>query len=189
MGKAHYDLDLVAIDRTEKLQHFPLTRKRKLLRYDVDNLFAEELRIGSEIKIHKAESLEELFMNSNLIQVKVYALPEYQGDNEPVVSVDVEPIEPAEEPVEEQIEEPVEEISEEPVEDLTEEVPQAIPTSDFVLTNFAETFGVEVPELEAAPAAENVILENNGIYTIADNLEYTNVVQDPDFKQLVNSIL
>ena len=152
---------------------------------DVDNLFAEELRIGSEIKIHKAESLEDLFMNSNLIKIKVYTLPEYQGDNEPVVSVDVEPIEPAEEPVAE----PVEEISEEPVEDLTEEVPQTIPTSDFVLTNFAETFGVEVPELEAAPAAENVILENNGIYTIADNLEYTNVVQDPDFKQLVNSIL
>ena len=77
----------------------------------------------------------------------------------------------------------------EPIEELTEEVPEVLSSSDLVLTNFAENFALDMPELEAVPSAENVIYENDGVYSISENLEYTNIVQDPDFKQLVDSIL
>ena len=35
----------------------------------------------------------------------------------------------------------------------------------------------------------NTIIERNGVYSIADNLSYSMVVQNADFKSLVDSVL
>ena len=103
----------------------------------------------------------------------------------PVEEEVVEPIET--------VEEPVDEISDEIVEDLGEEVPLLADEPDFSMTRFADNIDAEVPELESAltipVAPENTIVEKDGVFSISDNLEYTNVVQDPDFKELVDSIL
>ena len=48
---------------------------------------------------------------------------------------------------------------------------------------------VDTPELEAVTPAENAILEENGVFYIADNLDYKSVKQDKDFKALVDSVL
>ena len=100
---------------------------------------------------------------------------------------------PDEEPVEEELaeEEPVEE--ELPAE---EEAPEDLPVLDeteFSMTRFADNLDSEVPELESAltipTAPDNTIVEKDGVFSISENLEYTNVVQDPEFKELVDSIL
>ena len=166
---------------------------------NVDNLYAEELRIGSEIRIRKNTSLEDMFYESKLVEIKTIGIPEFVED-EPETPVE----EPVDEPITEDIvdEDTFEDVDDfiddviedepefaEPIEELTEEVPEVLSSSDLVLTNFAENFALDMPELEAVPSADNVIYENDGVYSISENLEYTNIVQDPDFKQLVDSIL
>ena len=176
---------------------------------NVDNLYAEELRIGSEIRVRKNPSLEDMFYESKLVDLKTIGMPEFveaepaavETESEPPVE---EPVTPVDEPITEDIvdEDTFEDVDDfiddviedepeiaEPIEELTEEVPEVLSSSDLVLTNFAENFALDMPELEAVPSAENVIYENDGVYSISENLEYTNIVQDPDFKQLVDSIL
>ena len=84
-------------------------------------------------------------------------------------------------------EEIVEDVTEEsPVEDLIEEIPSYLPEPDFSMTAFGENLSDEVPELQE----EQVIVEqDDGVFSIAENLEYTDVVQDADFKNLVDSVL
>ena len=133
--------------------------------------------------------------------------PVEELDDEPLADVDDfidadiiedDPILPThhQPPVEEEVVEPietVEEISDEIVEDLGEEVPLLADEPDFSMTRFADNIDAEVPELESAltipVAPENTIVEKDGVFSISDNLEYTNIVQDPDFKELVDSIL
>lgn len=93
------------------------------------------------------------------IEIKYYPLPVYETEA-PV----------AEEP---------------PVEELTEEIPSYLPEPDFSMTSFGDNLSDDVPELQE----ENVIIEQDGVYSIAENLEYTDVVQDADFKSLVDSVL
>ncbi len=92
----------------------------------------------------------------------------------------------------EKIEEPAE-TSEDSVEDLLEEVPSLLTPPEFTMTRFADNIDKEVPELESAltvpDASEDTIIEKDGVYTISENLEYTNIIQDPEFKELVDSIL
>ena len=74
-----------------------------------------------------------------------------------------------------------------------EEIPALDSATDFLLAGFAENISESTPELEAAlavpKAPENTIIEKDGVYSIAENLEYTNIVQDAEFKELVDSIL
>ena len=130
---------------------------------NVENLYAEELRLGSGIRIKKKKSLEDEFLTSKLVDVKAYQVPPYQHENQEVQDA-------------------------QPVEEVLEEVVEEEKTV-FSLTNFAENFGLDIPELEEASAGENVIVENDGVYSISENIEYTNIVQDPEFKELVESIL
>ena len=69
------------------------------------------------------------------------------------------------------------------------EVEELIPLAEennFTMTNFAVNLDY-LPELEGEnPPA---IVEENGIYKIADNLSCTDVLIDPDFKLLVDSVL
>ena len=173
---------------------------------NVENLFAEELRLGD----FRSFCVE----GSQPVNVQFYTIPEYdQPDQQgPVRSLinpdadieDVQKVEevPATEAVEEvqEVEEAQEaeaaveaedlpEISD--AEELTDEVPEYLDEPDFSMTNFADNLSINMPELEAAGAGteEKVIVEEDGVFSISDQLEYTDVVQDQGFKELVDSVL
>jgi len=175
----------------------------------VENLFAEELKLGNVKPYH--------LDYAKPIELTIYTIPEYSqpaaegpvknltekdaaGFVEAVIEEEkeedlaediIEDI--SEEDLSEDIiedvpqEEIVEDVTEEsPVEDLTEEIPSYLPEPDFSMTAFGENLSDEVPELQE----EQVIVEqNDGVFSIAENLEYTDVVQDADFKNLVDSVL
>ncbi len=133
----------------------------------VENLYAEELKLGNFMPYFKK--------GAATIEIKYYPLPVYETEA-PVAE---------ESPVEEQ---PVEEsqLEEPQVEELTEEIPSYLPEPDFSMTSFGDNLSDDVPELQE----ENVIIEqDDGVFSIAENLEYTDVVQDADFKSLVDSVL
>lgn len=128
---------------------------------DVDNLFAELLHLGCEVDIHNTVKLKSL---------------EFK----------ISPVKPLPEPAE-----PVE--AAEAVEELTEEVPSYLSKPDFAMTNFGDNLSEDIPELDSVLAIpkgpDDAIVENDGVFSISENLEVSNVVQDPDFKKLVDSIL
>ena len=74
----------------------------------------------------------------------------------------------------------------EAVEELTEEVPSYLVEPDFSMTSFGENLPDDLPELQE----EKVIVEqDDGVFSIAEDLKITDVVQDADFKSLVDSVL
>ena len=85
------------------------------------------------------------------------------------------------------LEEP-EEIKKDEIEELTEEVPLSKEQDYFSMTTFAQEsrfYGTDLPSAESS----QTIVENNGVYSITNNIEYSDVVQDPAFKALVDSVL
>ena len=158
----------------------------------VENLFAEELKLGNVKPYH--------LDYSEPIELIIYTIPEYsqpaaEGPVKNLTEKDAAGFVEAvieEEKEEGLAEDIIEDISEEdlseepPVEELTEEVPDYLPEPDFSMTSFGENLSDEVPELQE----EQVIVEqDDGVFSIAENLEYTDVVQDADFKNLVDSVL
>ena len=136
----------------------------------VDNIFAEEMVIGAEIsKITAITNTEEI--------IKVYSLPELTEQPK-------EDLPKVEEP---EVDQASLELDE--VEELTEEVPESNIHSYYSMITFGDNLAVDTPELEAVTPAENAILEENGVFYIADNLDYKSVKQDKDFKALVDSVL
>ncbi len=136
----------------------------------VENLYAEELKLGD---------FSPYFVSgSDTIDIKLYPIPEY---NQPEVAETA------------QSETAPQENQETPVEELTEEIPDYLPEPDFSMISFGENIDQEIPELEDASAESNktkeVIVENDGVFSISEGLEYSGVVQDADFKKLVDSIL
>ena len=133
----------------------------------VENLYAEELKLGNfDDVINKTKT--------SPLEIKFFPIPTYSKD---------EIIEETEIP---EISENSENTDKsESVEELTEEVPSYLDEPDFSMIGFGDNYAQDIPELEAA----NAIVEEDGVYSIAENLEYTNVVQDPEFKELVDSIL
>ena len=133
----------------------------------VENLYAEELKLGNfDDVINKTKT--------SPLEIKFFPIPAYSKDE---IIVETETLE-------------ISENSEntdksESVEELTEEVPSYLDEPDFSMIGFGDNYAQDIPELEAA----NAIVEEDGVYSIAENLEYTNVVQDPEFKELVDSIL
>ena len=166
---------------------------------DVENLYGEELCLGERcIKI-----------STTPIAITVYPLPEYEGSDEISEEVIDEPVEEAaeddfidadiiEEPIIQQKSELPEEEPQPDLEEVEEidedsELPALDDATDFLLAGFAENISEATPELAgvlAVPTApENTIIEKDGVFSISENIEYTNVVQDPEFKELVDSIL
>ncbi len=171
----------------------------------VENLYAEKLCLGDEHPVYKVKPVD----------VNVFPMPQYKDlrdqkdeDDDDVIEETIN--EPVEEPVAEAVEEPAEEdleediikdnvkdpeeeFIEEPVEELYEDVQSLLKEPEFTMTRFADNLDSEVPELEGAAdlssAPENTIIEKDGVYSIAENLEFTNIIQDPEFKELVDSIL
>ena len=136
----------------------------------VDNIFAEEMVIGAEIsKITAIPNTEEI--------IKVYSLPELtEQPKEDLPKVEQPEVDQASLELDE-------------VEELTEEVPESNIHSYYSMITFGDNLAVDTPELEAVTPAENAILEENGVFYIADNLDYKSVKQDKDFKALVDSVL
>ena len=152
----------------------------------VDNLFAEELSLGSEFSL----------TNTNPTPITVYSFPTYS--EEEFASVD-DIIESKSENRENQNDEQIAQAAESDeqtenqsdFEELTEEVPAFVSEPSFSMTNFGENISADVPELDSAgeDSNANAIVEKDGIFSIAENLDCSGVVQDSDFKQLVDSIL
>ncbi len=136
----------------------------------VDNIFAEEMVIGAEIsKITAIPNTEEI--------IKVYSLPELtEQPKKDLPKVEQPEVDQASQELDE-------------VEELTEEVPESNIHSYYSMITFGDNLAVDTPELEAVTPAENAILEENGVFYIADNLDYKSVKQDKDFKALVDSVL
>ena len=136
----------------------------------VDNIFAEEMVIGAEIsKITAISNTEEI--------IKVYSLPELTEQPKKDLPKVEEP----------EVDQASLELDE--VEELTEEVPESNIHSYYSMITFGDNLAVDTPELEAVTPAENAILEENGVFYIADNLDYKSVKHDKDFKALVDSVL
>ena len=133
---------------------------------NVDNLFAELLQLGSEVDMHSSLKLKTL-------EFKIY------------------PVSPLPESEASETEDETDAFD--TVEDLTEEVPTYLSKPDFALTNFGDNVSEDIPELSSVLAIpkgpDDAIVEEDGVFSISENLECTNVVQDPDFKKLVDSIL
>ena len=133
----------------------------------VENLYAEELKLGNfDDVINKTKT--------SPLEIKFFPIPAYSKD-EIIVETEIPEISENSENTDKS----------ESVEELTEEVPSYLDEPDFSMIGFGDNYAQEIPELEAA----NAIVEEDGVYSIAENLEYTNVVQDPEFKELVDSIL
>ena len=133
----------------------------------VENLYAEELKLGNfDDVINKTKT--------SPLEIKFFPIPAYSKD-EIIVETEIPEISENSENTD----------TSESVEELTEEVPSYLDEPDFSMIGFGDNYAQDIPELEAA----NAIVEEDGVYSIAENLEYTNVVQDPEFKELVDSIL
>ncbi len=133
----------------------------------VENLYAEELKLGNfDDVINKTKT--------SPLEIKFFPIPAYSKD-EIIVETEIPEISENSENTDKS----------ESVEELTEEAPSYLDEPDFSMIGFGDNYAQDIPELEAA----NAIVEEDGVYSIAENLEYTNVVQDPEFKELVDSIL
>lgn len=131
----------------------------------VDNLFLEELCIGSfEIQTKKAP-----------INFTVYNL-------------DFSVPETKKEDYEEPLEDFLEEIEEA---DFTETVPKPV-LSDVKFTNQFSmvSFGMNLGNIqELQQIKEDTIIETEGVFSISDDLDYSKVSQNLDFKTLVDDVL
>ena len=72
------------------------------------------------------------------------------------------------------------------VEELVEELPEPDAKPYFSMTTFANN----IEEIEALEGTTpETIVEQHGVYSISENLEYEGVTQDANFKALVDSVL
>ena len=130
----------------------------------VDNLFAEEIKLGDFSPF--------VVKNSSPIEIKFYHIPVY-GQEDQAEEAETE--------------------SEIEAEELTDEVPSYLSEPDFSMISFADNISSDVPELAAEAASPektpDAIVEKDGVFSIAENLQYTDVVQDSAFKNLVDSVL
>ena len=131
----------------------------------VENVFAEELCLGPEIKLKKTEKHES--------SIKIFDLPKYENETYTEEPSDIE---------NDEIQEAQEEI-----EELLEEVAEVLPY--YSMTGFAENLSTETPILEAAEMQDGAIIETEGVYSIAKDLEIKDIKQNLDFKALVDSVL
>ena len=131
----------------------------------VDNIFLEELCLGSfEIQTKKAP------INFTVYNLD-FSVPKTQKQD-------------YEEPLEDFLEE-IEEA------DFTEAVPKTV-LSDVKFTNQFSmvSFGMNLNNLqELQQIKENTIIETEGVFSISDDLDYSKVSQNLDFKTLVDDVL
>ena len=139
----------------------------------VDNLYAEELKLGDFRAYFIAKASP---VNMTLYPVPPYNLEAGIPQKNLIAEAEVGPAPAAE-----------------TVEELAEEVPDYLPEPDFSMISFADNLSQDVPELEGTleipKGPADAIVEKDGVFSISETLKYTDVVQDKDFKNLVDSIL
>ena len=165
----------------------------------VDNVFAEEICLGSGIKI-KDESIPiefKYFELQKYFENPSEKLTDNQNEiSEPLAESEYEDTQTNEIDCEEnqlqktpQTESAEKKETQEEIEDLQEEVPMSKENQYFSMTDFAENLTDETPILDAADIPENAIIEEDGIFSISQIKDYEKMGQDKDFKSLVDSIL
>lgn len=156
----------------------------------VDNVFAEEICLGSGIKIKdeiipiefKYFELKKYFENPSEKPSENQEMTEQQIENQ--TEVELQNVTNQKETQSPQSEELQSEI-----EELSEEVPAQKESTYYSMTNFAENLTDETPILDAAEIPENAIIEQDGVFSISQIKDYEKMGQDKDFKSLVDSIL
>ena len=156
----------------------------------VDNVFAEEICLGSGIKIKdeiipiefKYFELKKYFENPSEKPSENHETTELQIDNQ--TEAELQNVTNQKETQSPQSEELQNEI-----EELSEEVPAQKESTYYSMTNFAENLTDETPILDAAEIPENAIIEEDGVFSISQIKDYEKMGQDKDFKSLVDSIL
>ena len=156
----------------------------------VDNVFAEEICLGSGIKIKdeiipiefKYFELEKYFENPS----------EKPSENQETTELQIENQTEAElqnATNQKETQSPQSEELQSEIEELSEEVPVQKEFTYYSMTNFAENLTDETPILDAAEIPENAIIEEDGVFSISQIKDYEKMGQDKDFKSLVDSIL
>lgn len=156
----------------------------------VDNVFAEEICLGSGIKIKdeiipiefKYFELKKYFENPSEKPSENQEITEQQIENQ--TETELQNVAKQKETQSPQSEELQSEI-----EELSEEVPVQKESTYYSMTNFAENLTDETPILDAAEIPENAIIEEDGVFSISQIKDYEKMGQDKDFKSLVDSIL
>lgn len=156
----------------------------------VDNVFAEEICLGSGIKIKdeiipiefKCFELKKYFENPSEKPSENQETTELQIENQ--TEAELQNVTNQKETQSPQSEELQNEI-----EELSEEVPVQKEFTYYSMTNFAENLTDETPILDAAEIPENAIIEEDGVFSISQIKDYEKMGQDKDFKSLVDSIL
>lgn len=156
----------------------------------VDNVFAEEICLGSGIKI-KDEIIP--------IEFKYFELKKYfenpsekPSENQETTELQIENQTEAElqnVTNQKETQSPQSEELQNEIEELSEEVPVQKESTYYSMTKFAENLTDETPILDAAEIPENAIIEEDGVFSISQIKDYENMGQDKDFKSLVDSIL
>lgn len=156
----------------------------------VDNVFAEEICLGSGIKI-KDEIIP--------IEFKYFELKKYfenpsekPSENQETTELQIENQTEAElqnVTNQKETQSPQSEELQSEIEELSEEVPVQKESTYYSMTNFAENLTDETPILDAAEIPENAIIEEDGVFSISQIKDYEKMGQDKDFKSLVDSIL
>lgn len=156
----------------------------------VDNVFAEEICLGSGIKI-KDEIIP--------IEFKYFELKKYfenpsekPSENQETTELQIENQTEAElqnVANQKETQSPQSEELQSEIEELSEEVPVQKEFTYYSMTNFAENLTDETPILDAAEIPENAIIEEDGVFSISQIKDYEKMGQDKDFKSLVDSIL
>lgn len=156
----------------------------------VDNVFAEEICLGSGIKI-KDEIIP--------IEFKYFELKKYfenpsekPSENQETTELQIENQTEAElqnVTNQKETQSPQSEELQNEIEELSEEVPVQKESTYYSMTKFAENLTDETPILDAAEIPENAIIEQDGVFSISQIKDYEKMGQDKDFKSLVDSIL
>ncbi len=129
----------------------------------LENLFGEELGLGEQCS--PADSYEdEPEVVENLLNFVVYSLNGV--------------------PIEEN------QNTEEELEELDDELTEELPESEYNNYYSMTTFATNVEEVEALEGEiPDTIVEHKGVFSISENIQVNQVVQDPEFKALVDSVL
>lgn len=156
----------------------------------VDNVFAEEICLGSGIKIKdeiipiefKYFELKKYFENQSEKPSENQEMTEQQIENQTEAELqNATKQKGTQSPQSEELQNEIEELS--------EEVPVQKESTYYSMTNFAENLTDETPILDAAEIPENAIIEQDGVFSISQIKDYEKMGQDKDFKSLVDSIL
>lgn len=129
----------------------------------VDNVFAEELCLGREYVSYSLSAAEAVDFNITLPDFNLFST------------------ESGEEPAEAAIEK-----TEAPSED--EEILECEELSNGSCYSMTQ-FGASAVVTDLDSQENNTIIEKDGVFSIAEDLNYTDVIQDESFKSLVDSVL